>query len=136
MNGIRQWQESSMELRQEQLLARRHYVKEAAKAFKLFECKQGVFYTCNVARLHECNRLGEDKEVRIWQTYLFIQSKSFQTVSGVIYNTRPGTELAKLSKERGDTIYLAMDARTILNTANGDRTVLDQDIIFASTEEE
>lgn len=130
------WQEPSMELRQVQLLARRNYVKEALKAFKLFECKQGVFYTCNVARLHECNRLGEDKEVRIWQTYLFIQSKSFETVAAVIYNDRPGSELAKLSKERGDIIYLAMDTRTILNTANGKRTVLDKDIVFASAEEE
>jgi hypothetical protein len=83
MNGIGQLQESSMELRQVQLLARRHYVREALKAFKLFECKQGVFYTCNVARLHECNRLGEGKEVRIWQTYLFTQSKFFQTVAAV-----------------------------------------------------
>jgi hypothetical protein len=111
------------------------FAREAAKAFRRFHLKGVDLYTCNVKRLQACNRLGEEKEVGTWRTHFFLQSSHFADVDGVVYNKAPGKELADFSTQMLPLIYVMIDERTILNAKTGERTVLDEPLVFSSDED-
>lgn len=108
---------------------------EALKAFHKISVSHGAFYTCNVKRLRACDRLGEERVIHLWRTHFFLASPCFDMVEGVIFNTRPGLELANfVSSLCFLELYLALDRTTIVNTRTGRILQLDHSIEFASDE--
>lgn len=126
-------------LRQEQRLyttSRKAYIREALKAFKKVTIQGRVYYTCNVARLNACNRLGDAKQVKMWRTHFFLRSTHFAQVHGVIFNSAPGKELADFSAGAVDRIYVIVRPREIIDPKNGDSIHLEEDLVFASADED
>lgn len=125
----------SVSISQEQSQDRRSlnaYIREALKAFRKVTVQGRSHYTCNVDRLRECNRLGDEKQVTTWRTHFFLHSRHFDEVCGVIFNSAPGKELACFSADAVDEIYISMGVREILNPKNGKRIFLEEDLVFAS----
>ncbi|MDQ5912367.1 MAG: hypothetical protein QG568_582 [Patescibacteria group bacterium] len=116
--------------------SRNAYIREALRAFRKVTVQGRSYYTCNVDRLKECNRLGDEKQVTTWRTHFFLRSKHFDGVCGVIFSSAPGRELADFSAEAVDTIYISMGVREILNPKNGNRIFLEEDLVFASDKKE
>lgn len=116
-------------------LRRNAYVKAALKAFRKFRHNGKVFYTCNVARLHACNRLGEEKEVKLWRTHFFMSSPHFYEVSGVVFSRGPGDELlAHTNTLQLDFLYVKSGHRTAIDPKNGRVHEFEEDLVFASDE--
>lgn len=109
--------------------------KEALKAFKKVSIDGKNYCTCNVERLKQCNRLGDEKEITLYKTHFFLKSPGFDFIFGVIFNARPGIELAEFSKQSSRRIYLATGSRAIMDLQTGTRIELQMDLTFASDEE-
>lgn len=118
----------SLRLEQQRL----SFMQEALLAFKLFEENGVKYYTCNVERLEECNRLGDDKQVSLWRTHFFLRSSHFDGVKSVIFSKRPGTELALAAKTVMENIFLKITPNQAVNVSNGDVVDFDKDIPFNS----
>lgn len=114
------------------ILDRRTYVREALKAFKKIQVEGRPYYTCNVARLKACDRLGDEKQVTTWRTHFFLNSRHFSAVEGVIFNSAPGRELADFSRGAVEVLCVSIGPREIINSSNGNRTTLEEDLVFAS----
>ena len=123
----------SLGLRQSQLVGFPEFQKEVLKAFKKMRVNGVDVYTCNVHRLRECHRLGDDKQVRLWFTHFFLCSPHFDTVSGAIFNDRPGEELVTFTRGAQLQIYLAVGESVILDPTNGILIQIDQPLVFASS---
>lgn len=135
----RQTMSLSVSMSQEQSqnrCSRNVYIREALKAFRKVTVRGYPYYTCNVNRLKECNRLGDEQQVTTWRTHFFLHSKHFDGVCGVIFSSAPGWELADFSAEAVDTIYISIGVREILNPKNGSRIVLEEDLVFTSANQE
>lgn len=114
------------------LRRRRAYVRAALKAFKKIIIDGKVFYTCNVERLKSCNRLGSEKEVALWKTHFFLSSPYFLEAEGVVFNVRPGEELASFTKQAQiDFLYLAMSLTEMLDVATGRRFIPEEPLVFS-----
>ena len=111
------------------------YIRKALEAFKRIEFKGSYYYTCNVARLKKCDRLGNQKQITMWRTHFFLSSPHFIDVKGVIFSTAPGRELAEFSQQTVESIYVVSGHRKILNPSNGEKIALDEDLVFASSDE-
>lgn len=115
--------------------AKRRFIREALKAFKRFPVGDKVCYTCNVNRLKACDRLGTSQEIRLWKTRFFLQSRSFEDATAVIFNTRPGTELAAYTQTMElDAMYLALSETEVVNVQTGVPLTLPRPLVFASQE--
>ncbi len=114
--------------------AARAYYRAALKAFKRFTHNSKVFYTCNVERLKECNRLGEEKEISLWRTHFFLCSPHFDEASGVVFSSRPGQELALLSQKNVESLFLATSSNQMVDIRYGHRIELTEPLVFASAE--
>jgi len=113
----------------------RAFAREALKAFKKFRFRGRTMYTCNVARLRECNRLGDAKEVALWRTHFFLCSTYFNDVDGAVFNSRPGEELADITRRQEvGPMYLAVSITEIMDTRNGVVWETDVPLVFASAE--
>lgn len=110
------------------------FEKEALKAFKKVQVNSVPHYTCNVARLHECRRLGTEKQLSLWSTHFFQCSRHFDEVFAVVFNTRPGEELASFTRGGDLKIYIAMGSNEILDPSNGFRIQTEHPLEFASAE--
>jgi hypothetical protein len=122
---------SSMSAEPRLELLRITYMKEALLAFKLFKHKGVSYYTCNVGRLNECNRLGEDKQVSLWRTQFFLRSNNFLDVDSVIFDSRPGGELTNAAKRAANNIFLKLsDNRKAVNVSTGEIVEFNIDIPF------
>lgn len=111
----------------------REFEKVALNAFKKFTYQGREMYTCNVDRLHECNRLGDEKQITLWKTHFFLVSRHFDLVSAVVFNRRPGIELAKHSASTGITaIFLALSPDQMVDTENGHIITLNTPLVFVS----
>jgi hypothetical protein len=108
------------------------YAREALKAFKKVVIQGSTYYTCNVKRLRECDRLGDEKEISTCKTHFFLRSRHFDDIKGVIFNSAPGEELAIFSERVTDEIYVALSKREMVNPKKGEITTLDEDLNFAS----
>jgi hypothetical protein len=109
------------------------YMREALKAFKKFTRDGKTWYTCNVERLKQCDRLGEAKEVSLWKTHFFLASQYFDDAHAVVFSHRPGTELAEITKKMQISgLFLAISHTEIINTSVGNRFTLDEALVFAS----
>lgn len=110
------------------------WVRAALKAFKKFTHKDKVFYTCNITRLNQCNRLGDAKDVSMWRTHFFLCSKYFDEVSGAVFSSRPGEELARFTRSHDVLLYLKVSDIEIMDVRNGAVIELDTPLVFASEE--
>lgn len=116
-------------------LLRISYMKEALLAFKLFKYKGVSYYTCNVGRLRECDRLGEDKQVSLWRTQFFLRSNNFLDVDSVIFDSRPGAELTEAARRAANNIFLKLSGnRKAVNISTGVIVEFDIDIPFSQAD--
>jgi hypothetical protein len=108
---------------------------EAVKAFRKVSVGHLNLYTCNVNRLRSCDRLGEKRVVNLWMTHFFLASRHFDMVEGVIFNVRPGLELASFAQSLCFLrLYLMIDPTTIVDTWTGQIIKLEREIEFVSSE--
>jgi hypothetical protein len=108
------------------------WVKQALKAFRKFKHDGRIYYTCNVARLMECDRLGEAKEVSLWKTHFFLSAPYFDDVSGAIFSQAPGEELARVSRAHQVLLYIRQSDTTMMDVRNGVMIQLQDRLVFAS----
>jgi hypothetical protein len=113
----------------------RAYTRAVLKAFRRVIIGNKTLYTCNVARLRECGRLGSEQEVSLWKTHFFMCSRHFDDVFGVIFNQRPGEELSSFTARRVKHLYLQQGEREILNMKTGKRIRVSEPPAFASLED-
>lgn len=111
----------------------KRFAREALKAFKKVKFNGKPFYTCNVARLHECRRLGPEKEVGLWFSHFFQCSPHFDEVFGAIFSQGPGEELASFTRAAQLKVYIAIGAREVIDPTNGLRIATNEPLQFAST---
>lgn len=113
----------------------RKYVREALKAFRKFTLEGKTFYTCNVERLKQCDRLGSEKEVTLWRTHFFLASRHFDDVFAVVFSKPPGSELVQITRQMQiQELYLALNPTEILDASNGSRINLNEPLVFASAD--
>ena len=99
---------------------RRAYKQKALEAFKKNSAKGQIFYTCNVARLKSCDYLGTKQQIAEWRTSLLLWSKLFEDDGVIVFNARPGEELADSVKMAGfNSLYLALTPAEIINAGDG-----------------
>lgn len=110
----------------------RTYAREALKAFKKVTIQGKVYYTCNVSRLRNCDRLGSDSVIPLWRTYFFLRSHHFDEAEGVIFSSRPGIDLSRSSSFAIESQYIALEGNVIIDPINGRRQTIEEDLIFAS----
>jgi hypothetical protein len=71
----------------------------------------------------------------LWRTHFFLGSPHFQDVDGVIFNGRPGLELAQFTMMTVDAMFMALTPTLVVNLQTGEQTVHDEPLVFASDEE-
>lgn len=113
----------------------RAYAREALKAFKKITIQGKVYYTCNVNRLRNCDRLGSDSVIPLWRTHFFLRSRHFDEAEGVIFSSRPGIDLSRFSSFAIESQYIVIEGNLIVDPINGLRQTIEEDLIFASDEE-
>ena len=110
----------------------REYASKALKAFRKFQYNGKTYYTCNVDRLKECDRLGDKKQVSMWRTHFFLASPHFDDVYGAVFNVRPGVELAEATKLQRVPMFIAVGKKEMMCISRGFRYELETPLIFAS----
>lgn len=108
------------------------YSKRALKAFKRVQIDGRYYYTCNVARLREAERLGRVPDICLYRTHFFLLSPHFQDVVGVIFSEAPGQDLAMISRLAADSLYVVFDRFKLVNPYTGEIIVLSRRLTFAS----
>lgn len=113
----------------------RRFEKTALKAFKKIIVGGTPYYTCNVARLRECNRLGTEKEIALWFTHFFMCSPYFDDVFAAIFSTGPGEELTNFTRAGQIRVFVAMNEWEFLDPADGVSIRSECPLLFASVPE-